>query len=532
MHSRPLAEHHLVAVVKLRDAAQGRKKRHREPHPGRIVPQHVARAVMVVVREEDHQVRQVLVREILGQDRVDPRHALVPPDLVLGKGAEHRLLEREVHDAGQMAVEAVPVGIPRLPVGDLRDVHVPAFAHDVHLRVLAADRLAPLGHRLGLVVRVGVHAEAVQARVLDPPHRPLLEVAQYVRVVQVHVRHRRDEPAALLPVAVLHGSVRIHIHREERVHLHVRLGDVVPVREGRVVHPPVGRAAVVGDDVHDHFQPLPMGLVHELPVQGVVAEARIDVVIVSAGVAVVGLLRLVVQQQRGVPDGRRAQVGDIVQMVDDALEVAPVPGHRILAVDIIRRFGNGPRNGGAVVIGLAFPGPVVAGAAGSEPVGHDQVNHVGRRETGAVGTPLLPLADQIRILDLLDAIAHHQIIGARGGMGLDFHVHEQVVRAGGRMGGRNDDALAALDADFLRADPRALHHQLQRGFHPGPPAKRFHPGYFLGRRIRHLRGIELRLATGQSGRHRRRRQRFHKRVHFVKTIYSPGARTKSCLPLE
>ncbi len=44
---------------------------------------------------------------------------------------------------------------------------------------------------------------------------------------------------------------------EKQTFVAVYSGELVdPVLEGQVAHPPVGRAAVVGYDVHDHLQPL------------------------------------------------------------------------------------------------------------------------------------------------------------------------------------------------------------------------------------------------------------------------------------
>ena len=112
-----------------------------------------------------------------------------------------------------------------------------------------------------------------------------------------------------------------------------------------------------------------MALAHELAVHLIVAEARIDAVIVTAGIAVIGLARLVVQQQRGVPDRCGAQVGDIVQMVHDAFDVASVAACEALTVHLVVRVGR-------IVIGRIAVG---------ETVRHDQVDQVGGSEALAIG---------------------------------------------------------------------------------------------------------------------------------------------------
>ena len=95
-----------------------------------------------------------------------------------------------------MGVETVTVGVAALPVGKLVDVGVPALTHDVEVWIFIHHGLAPLAHRDFLVVRVGVHTQAVLAGELGPPDRPLLEIFQHERIVEIHVRHRRHEPAA------------------------------------------------------------------------------------------------------------------------------------------------------------------------------------------------------------------------------------------------------------------------------------------------------------------------------------------------
>ena len=67
-----------------------------------------------------------------------------------------------------------------------------------------------------------------------------------------------------------------------------------------------------------------MGLGHEFLIQGVVAVTGVYPVIIRRGIAVVGAPAVVVEQERGVPDGGGAEVGDVVQVVDYALQVASV----------------------------------------------------------------------------------------------------------------------------------------------------------------------------------------------------------------
>ena len=119
--------------------------------------------------------------------------------------------------------------------------------------------------------------------------------------------------------------------------------------------------AVVCDNVHDDLDAFRMGLVHHLLVEGVVAEARVDVIVIAAGIAVIRLVRLIVQQQRRAPKGRRAEVGDVIEMVDDTLDITAVARHRILPVHLVGRLRDNPGDVGAIVIDAARPAFVVLG---------------------------------------------------------------------------------------------------------------------------------------------------------------------------
>ena len=198
--------------------------------------------------------------------------------------------------------------------------------------------------------------------------------------------------------------MRVHIHGEQGVHLHIGLVHVIPVLERRVVHPPVGGAAVVGDNVHDHLEPLLMRFFHKQLIVLVVAEAGVYVVVVGAGIAVVALLRLIIQKQRRAPDSRSAQVGNIVQVVHDTLDVSAVPGHRVLAVHFVGRCRDFPGAGAAVQVFPTLPGLVVVHEGRREAVRHDEIDHIGLRETLPRSAPLLPLVYDVRILEGLPVL--------------------------------------------------------------------------------------------------------------------------------
>ena len=105
-----------------------------------------------------------------------------------------------------------------------------------------------------------------------------------------------------------------------------------PILEQKVLHPPMVSTAVVRHYVHDHLQALIVGPGNIFLVLGIASETRIDPVVVTAGIAMVGLTVLVVHQERSAPDRGSSKVGDIVQMIDDSLKVAAMTTERTAAV--------------------------------------------------------------------------------------------------------------------------------------------------------------------------------------------------------
>ena len=181
---------HFVCVEYLRDSPEGGEQSKGILHAAGILSEAVRDSLLVVIARKDKHIILIVVVLVVGNAVVNLHKTLVPIDLaVVGQRLTESGLKREVHDCREIGVESVPVRIACLPIGYLRHIVGPYFSHDVEVRVLLKNGGAPLGHRVFLVVRVGIHAESVQIGPLDPPHCPLLEILQQVRVVQVHVRH-------------------------------------------------------------------------------------------------------------------------------------------------------------------------------------------------------------------------------------------------------------------------------------------------------------------------------------------------------
>ena len=255
--------------------------------------------------------------------------------------------------------------------------------------------------------------------------------------------------------------VGVHVGGEEVVRAG-ELGEAVhPVGEGQILHPPVRNAAMVGNDIHHYLQVALVALRDVGAVELVGAEARIDAVVVSAGVAVIGLHGLVVEQQRGRPDGRRPHRGDVVQVVDHALQVSAVTAEELRTGRLLGRVVR----------------RVDRWVAVREAVRHHQIDHVGRGEALPFARPFASCRDLIGDLERLGPLAREdEIIGAGLGLGVDLHVDEQIVRTVGPVRARDGESGAvASHLDLAGGDVGTIDEQLQRRAHPRPPGQGFHP---------------------------------------------------------
>ena len=132
------------------------------------------------------------------------------------------------------------------------------------------------------------------------------------------------------------------------------------------------------------------------------AEAAVNLVVIRDGVAVVRTAGHVVLLRGVEPDGGHAQVGDVVQVLFDALQVAAVAGILL----------------GAVHLGLQHPlDHVVRRVTVGEAVGHDEVEHVLGRETLYVLAAACALLQGVRHGGGLLALLQDDVKGLRCGLG-------------------------------------------------------------------------------------------------------------------
>ena len=224
-----------------------------------------------------------------------------------------------------------------------------------------------------------------------------------------------------------------------------------------------------------------MGLGNQVAVLLVRSEAGVDAVVVGAGVAVVRSFGLVVEQQGRGPDDRCPEVGNVVQVVADTLDIAAVAAEEGFAVGLLLRVG------GRIVFGIAV----------GEAVGHEEVDHVRGREAPALCRTFAACRDFVGHLELPPLLREDEVVGARCGRGIDGDIDEEVVGAVGLVGRRDLHAPSPFDADSVVGDPFSGDEQLQGRLHLRPPREGFDP-CDLTRCVGYRGGVECRLCcTGE-----------------------------------
>ena len=283
-------------------------------------------AAEVVVVQEDEDVVGIGIEPVVRHGYIDVEQAgsrAVGGIVRLCESVRSQENQVEIHDGLQVGVPfGVQDGTCLPPGGESGSDGIPGFTGDVEVRIFLHRLLAPAGTEDRVHVRMRILADAVDAGVFDPPDAVLDQVVGDQRIVLVQVGHALVEPAVGEEFALGRGGVGI----DGRPFVVARADELVveiePVFRRQVLHPPVAAAAMVEDHVHDDLHAACVGLVDEVDVLFHRAETRVDVIVIGDGIAVVGAGGVLLD--RVEPDGRDAEVLDVVQVVHHALDVAAV----------------------------------------------------------------------------------------------------------------------------------------------------------------------------------------------------------------
>ena len=231
-----------------------------------------------------------------------------------------------------------------------------------------------------------------------------------------------------------------------------------PVLERQVFHPPVLRTGVVGNHVHHYLDALGVGGAHQFTVFLVGAVTGIDVVIIAAGVTVIGPVAGVVSQQRSAPEGGGTQVGNVIQVVDNALDITTMAAHGLLPVGFLGRVRGG------------IDGRVSVGKA----VRNNEVDKVGGGITLPLDQSFFPCVNLIGIAHRDAVLLEDESISSRLGGSVYLQVDEYVIGAVGLVDGFDIDAGGTFHGYIGLADILSVDQQLKFGVHPRPPAQRLY----------------------------------------------------------
>lgn len=217
------------------------------------------------------------------------------------------------------------------------------------------------------------------------------------------------------------------------------------------------RATVVDNHIHDDADAFGAGQISQLAVFLIGAEAGVHLVEIGGRIAVVGVLVHVIFQQWVEPDGGEAQIGDVIQVVDDAFDIASVTAARLLAV------------------GLFFHAlyVIIGGVAIGETVGRDEVHGIGSSEALEVcGTRCTCLQLVSMALRNLTAFAEDDVKLACFCRFSNGEVDEEVIGVF-YLNDLLDAHTRIIDGRLQFGYVVAMYQQLQCGvFHPYPPIGR------------------------------------------------------------
>ena len=399
-------------------------------------------------------MRRVVIEIVIAETVIDAVESLPPVVGLLVLGLIEFVEETEVHNGFQIAVHRAELGV-LLPGGGVGGLGDPCLAHGVEVGILSVEHFHPLCHGLSVGIRIGVHADTVDARSLYPPLTVLDEVAHEMGIALVEVGHGLDKPSVNGFLHILLRSVGVEDGGELIACLKAVVGIIEPVLRRWVEVPGMVVAAMVEDHIHHHLQSTLVAFVDELLIFSVCTEARIHFIVIGGGVSVVRAVHAVVVgpvvfQDRCEPQGSNAKVGEVVEVLLNAGEVTAVAQAWLGAV------------AGLVAHSLD---DIVLRVAVGEAVGHEQVEHVG------IGEALVVLATHGAVLERIAHLLAVEVECHLSGLSpLQVQVDEQIVRRveaddgvhlhAGVVGGDLLDVFHILTID----------HELQaRVFHPHIP---------------------------------------------------------------
>lgn len=153
-----------------------------------------------------------------------------------------------------------------------------------------------------------------------------------MRIVLVQVWHALYEPTFYGHAFVIFRYVRIEVGSKTVGRLSITVGEVEPIVRWSVQEPDMLVSAMVEYHIHDDFHTPVMAFGYQIPVIHVCPEPRIDPIIIGCCISMIRPAGHIVFENRIQPNGRYAQVFDIVQVLSDTFQVPSMPGIGIVPI--------------------------------------------------------------------------------------------------------------------------------------------------------------------------------------------------------
>ena len=285
-----------------------------------------------MVIEKYQQIHRVGIHDILCQVIIDTCQSPIPAVRLFIECRRHDIHQWEIHDRRQVRVPGISHFAVFLPERDTYIISDPRLPYYIKIGIFSIDSPAPTCHHIEIGIRMRILSDTVDPSIFNPPDTVLDQVRSHVPVTLVQVGHRLGKPAVYIFYFVVIRTVSVGLRHRLVTGLHEIILEVEPVVGRFIFKEEMFASAVVKDHIHYDLQSLIMSRANQLAKLFIITEARIDFIIISNGIPVIGAFGHIVLQDRIQPNSGNAQVGEIIQMIGYPFQVTSVAGIHIRTI--------------------------------------------------------------------------------------------------------------------------------------------------------------------------------------------------------
>ncbi len=238
-----------------------------------------------------------------------------------------------------------------LPERNVRGIVHERFAHNIEIRIFVHHPFGPPCHSIFVVVRKRINANTVQIGIFRPPDGILHQIVFHKRIAVVHIRHGGIKPTVFVSESVCFRSIGIKLRCLAVIASFETFFSVFPlmnpVLRRQILNHPVVQTPVIRHKIHDEFHVSFVKFGRKPFKIFIGTETRINFIQICRSVSVIGIIFLVIQSKRCIPECRCAQFLDIVQMLNHAFDIAAMSATTELSVGFFGGIGS------RIVVGIA-----------------------------------------------------------------------------------------------------------------------------------------------------------------------------------